>query len=270
MAFPGLAFPRLAAGSRAPSDPLFGYHGHRRWPAAGFRSLASTFPLFMKSDPCLEQLVRESAGGDRESFDRITRRFHARIQSLVRLRIGPSLRRRVDVDDVVQETFLRAFRAIDSVRWEGERAFQGWLCTIAERTCTDTLRQHVLAEKQSIEREVRLPTTPVPGESHAHQLLDLLSLTQTRPSGHLRREERLGRLERAMDSLPARHREVLLLSVVQRMPTQEVARRLEMTSQAVCMLRTRALRKLRDLFGETESLRLPDRRAFPDSGESSP
>ena len=43
------------------------------------------------------------------------------------------------------------------------------------------------------------------------------------------------------------------------MPTSEIAERFGMKSPAVCMLRSRALKKLRQAFGETESLHLPDR-----------
>ncbi len=220
----------------------------------------------METQSQLENLVQLSRKGDRGAFDKITRHFHARIESIVRLRIGQDLRRRIDVDDVVQETYMRAFKGISNFEWESEPQFRAWLCKIAERTCTDVVRQHVISQKQSIDKELQGGLGPK-SDGGQTNLLELLSLTQTRPSGYVRREERLTRLEQAMDSLSDRHKEVILLSVIQRISTQEVAERMDMSIQAVCMLRTRALRKLKDLFGETESLRLPDRRAFEGEGE---
>ena len=78
------------------------------------------------------------------------------------------------------------------------------------------------------------------------------------------------RSERAVRELPDHYREVIILSVVQRVPTQEVAARLAMTVPAVCMLRSRALRKLRDVFGNTDSLRLPNRAFRDDEARGDP
>ena len=63
-----------------------------------------------------------------------------------------------------------------------------------------------------------------------------------------------------LKTLSADHREVLLLSRIEGLSIQEVAERMDRSPDAVKKLLSRALNALRAAFGETESLRLPDKR----------
>jgi RNA polymerase sigma-70 factor (subfamily 1) len=195
--------------------------------------------------------------GDREAFDVLTGSHERRLLSLIRLRLGDAIRTRLDPEDVLQMVLLKAYQALPGLEWRGEAGFVAWLTTIAENVCTDSLREHCHAAKNSVWRERSLDRPVCDAESGV-RLIDLLSAGAPTPSRGLRREERLERLERALDQLTPQHREVLVLSVVRMMPTREVAEQLGLTSGAVCMLRTRAIGKLGELFGDTESLRLPD------------
>ncbi len=202
--------------------------------------------------------VERLRGGDREAFDVLAGPHQRRLLSLIRLRLGDAIRARLDPEDVLQVALLKAYQALPGLEWRGEAGFVAWLTTIAENVCADSLRVHRNAAKNSVLRERSLDGPVCDAESGA-RLADLLSGGAQTPSRGLRREERLERLERALDQLAPQHREVLVLSVVRRLPTREVAEQLGLTSGAVCMLRTRALGKLGELFGYTESLHLPDR-----------
>ena len=79
------------------------------------------------------------------------------------------------------------------------------------------------------------------------------------PSSDLRRNERFDRLENAIVSLSPEHREVVMLARIEGQPIKEIAARTGRTPAAVSMLLSRALRNLRGLFGDTESLSLPER-----------
>ena len=72
--------------------------------------------------------------------------------------------------------------------------------------------------------------------------------------------ERFDRLQEALDSLVPDQREVILLARIERVPMAEVAVRLRRSPGAVAQLLWRALKNLREQFGDTESLHLPDRR----------
>ena len=67
----------------------------------------------MESKDTVKILVEQAQQGDRASFEELTDRYGARLRKLVEFRLGDSLRRAVEVDDVLQESFLRALQTID-------------------------------------------------------------------------------------------------------------------------------------------------------------
>ena len=201
----------------------------------------------MKAETSTAQLVQLAKAGDREAFDRLVALFRPRLEAAVATRIGPGLRAKLEVEDVVQETILRALRSIESFEWRGDESFLRWLAGIAEHILRDQ------ADRERLRRAVALESD-VAGEG-------------TSPSVAARREERFSRLEQAIEVLPPEYREVILLARVEGLPVQKIAERLGMTPNAVSQRLWRALRKLRDEFGETESFHLPPRRLGGKSGQ---
>ncbi|MEM7233206.1 MAG: sigma-70 family RNA polymerase sigma factor [Planctomycetota bacterium] len=212
------------------------------------------------------ELASRAKEGDREAFSALVGQHRTRIEAIVRMRLDPRLRRRLDTEDVVQETLLKAFQALKKFEWRTEREFRSWLLSIAESVCSDTTRRHLVAGKKPIDREVFLD--PNADSRRAGTLVDLLAAPSPTPSRGLRRAERLDRLERALDTLSSHHREVIVLSILRKLSTNEIGRQLDMKPSAVCMLRSRALQKLRQVFGETDSFGLPSRRDFTDSSDN--
>ena len=92
-----------------------------------------------------EELVALSMGGDVESFNQLVLRWERPIYALAYRVIG----REEDARDVVQETFLRAFRGIGNFR--GQAKFSSWVYRIALNLCRDWIR-----------RERRAPILPAP------------------------------------------------------------------------------------------------------------
>jgi RNA polymerase sigma-70 factor (ECF subfamily) len=92
-----------------------------------------------------EELVALSVGGDAESFNQLVLRWERPIFALAYRVIG----REEEARDVVQETFLRAFRGIGKFR--GQAKFSSWVYRIALNLCRDWIR-----------RERRAPILPTP------------------------------------------------------------------------------------------------------------
>ena len=139
---------------------------------------------------------------------------------------------------LVQEALAWAFKSIHKLEWRGEEAFDRWLCSIAK---------HVLlkaAARENRQPELRLE----------HEVVG----NDPSPSKGLRREERFSRLERALRDLSDDHRQVIRLARIEGVPVKEIAERMGRTPDAVSQLLIRALRKLRESFGDTESLSLPE------------
>ncbi len=82
-----------------------------------------------------EELVARSMSGDAESFNQLVLRWERPIYALAYRVIG----RDEDARDVVQETFLRAFRALPG--FKGQAKFSSWLYRIALNLCRDWIRR---------------------------------------------------------------------------------------------------------------------------------
>src|ERR1700750_1416375 len=82
-----------------------------------------------------EELVARAMGGDLDSFNQLFIRWERPIYALASRVLG----REEDARDVCQETFLRAFRAING--FKGQAKFSSWLYRIALNLCRDWIRR---------------------------------------------------------------------------------------------------------------------------------
>ncbi|MDQ1359976.1 MAG: polymerase sigma-70 factor, subfamily [Acidimicrobiaceae bacterium] len=80
-------------------------------------------------------LVERCQGGDLDAFDSLYLHYHQRLLRFCVKR----LQERSESEDVVQETFARAWRALPT--FAGDRRFYPWLTVIAGNLCTDVLRR---------------------------------------------------------------------------------------------------------------------------------
>ena len=85
------------------------------------------------------------------------------------------------------------------------------------------------------------------------------------PSRAQRRDERFDRLESSLNSLSPEYRDVVRLARIEGLSIMAIAERLDRTPDSVRNLLLRAMKQLRQSFGDTESLGLPDR-AIEDKG----
>jgi RNA polymerase sigma factor (sigma-70 family) len=86
----------------------------------------------MTDDRTTEELARRASRGDRDAFEPLVAAFRPRVEAFVRSRLGPAVRQHLDVDDVLQETFAKAFEHIERLTWRDEDAFFSWLAGIAQ------------------------------------------------------------------------------------------------------------------------------------------
>jgi RNA polymerase sigma-70 factor, ECF subfamily len=95
-------------------------------------------------------LAAQAAMGDAVAFETLVLRYQPRMQKLVRLLAGGDW---PDAEDLTQETFIRAFRAIEQFR--GDSTFRTWLHRIA----LNVIWSH-RAQRRHAERLVALEPTP--------------------------------------------------------------------------------------------------------------
>ena len=87
-------------------------------------------------DPTEAELISAARNGNPASFEPLVAKYQARIFATARR----YARRESEVEDIVQEVFIKAFQKLDGFR--GEAPFEHWLMRLAVRTCYDFLRGH--------------------------------------------------------------------------------------------------------------------------------
>src|SRR4029077_17186385 len=82
------------------------------------------------------ELIAAVIKGDAASFEPLIQKYSPRVFATARRHA----RRESEVEDIVQEVWLKAFQKLSSFR--GEAPFEHWLMRMAVRTCFDFLRAH--------------------------------------------------------------------------------------------------------------------------------
>lgn len=117
------------------------------------------------------QLVRDAAAGDSRAFDELVRRHQRRMASVA----ATFVRNQQDIEDLVQETFIKAHRSID--RFDGRSKVTTWLGRICENTCIDHLRRRRLTLVELDEAiEPGNPAGPAGGTDDGNALFEVQDL----------------------------------------------------------------------------------------------
>ena len=169
-------------------------------------------------------LVARWKGGDERAATKLVAR-HANAIA----RFAASLGARDEIDEVVQDTFVRAFASLDGFR--GESAFRSWLFTIA---------RHLLQDRR---RSVRRR-----GEQVAVQEGD--ARTEFDALDGLVARETEGRLKAAMAKLTPTQREVFTLRVGEGMSYREIADAVGSTEGAARVHYHNAMRAIKEFVDE--------------------
>jgi RNA polymerase sigma-70 factor (subfamily 1) len=169
------------------------------------------------------------------------------LMAFIERQLGTGLRRKVEPDDVFQETSAEAVRALPTAEL-GDRDPFSWLCQIAERRIIDLHRRFFGAKKRDAAREVPLGSSGG-SDTHSAGLINLLVASLTTPSQAFSRNAREARLLEALDKLPEEQRTALRLRYIENLPSKQIAERLGKTDAAIRVMLTRSLKKLHELLG---------------------
>jgi RNA polymerase sigma-70 factor (ECF subfamily) len=170
------------------------------------------------------------------------------LNAFIERRLGTALRRKIEPDDVFQETSAEAVRSLPELDLSQRDVF-GWLCQVAERRIIDAHRRYIASQKRSAAREVPLQA---PTDTSRGGLVDLLVASMTTASQAFSRNEKELRLLGALDQLSPEQREVLRLRYVEGRPSKEIAEQIGKSDGAVRVMLTRSLAKLQQVLGIDE------------------
>ena len=175
-------------------------------------------------------------------------RYRAYLHLLAGMRLDRRLRGKLDASDVVQQTLLQAYRALDGFRGqtEGERA--AWLRQILARNLAHAVRD-LGRGKRDAARERSLEAAL---DEWSARLEAWLAAEQSSPSERADRNEQLLRLAAALAELPEEQREAVVLHYWQGLSLAEIGEQLGRTKGAVTGLLYRGLKRLRETIHEPE------------------
>jgi len=140
-------------------------------------------------EPTDAELIAAVLAGDSASFEALIVKYQPRVFATARR----YARRESEVEDIVQEVFIKAFQKLQGFR--GEAPFEHWLMRLAVRTCYDFLRGHQrnretafseLTEPETdwLERFVVQPDDDAENAEAARQLVDKI-LSRLSPPARL-------------------------------------------------------------------------------------
>ena len=178
------------------------------------------------------ELVRRVQRGDSAAFDLLVRKYQHRVAALISRYIHDWS----EVQDVAQETFIRAYRAIGNFR--GDAQFYTWLHRIA----VNTAKNHLVAHN-------RRPPTDDIDVSDAEQFDSGIRLRDTdTPERELMRQEIERTVMRVVDRLPVELREAITLREVDGLSYEEIAEAMDCSVGTVMSRLFYARKKLQVLL----------------------
>jgi len=183
-----------------------------------------------------EELVRRAQGGSEEAFSALVDRYAPVVYRLARgITGGPQ-----DAEDVVQETFLRAFRHLESFS-PSRATFKTWLLTIARNQSINVFgalkrRTVRFLSEFNLEEQATGPSgDPFSGgDSGGESLLAI--------------KQEFSRVEQALEQLPARQRTAMMLKAQEDMSYDQIAQVMNTSVSSVESLIFRGRKRLLEML----------------------
>lgn len=174
-----------------------------------------------------EKWVRRTLAGSEEAFAEIVKRYQRPVFSIiVRMVRDAGL-----AEDLTQETFIKAFRALKS--FDPKRKLSSWLFTIAHNTAIDHLRRKALQ------------TVPLEAESEGHDLLETLPAAGVdTPERAAMSRELAQAFERELRAMRPEYAEILVLRFQEGLAYEEIS---EVTGLPIGTVKTHLFRARRQL-----------------------
>lgn len=197
------------------------------------------------SENRIADLLAAARGGDDRQKEQLFEACRGYLQVVARAQVETWIQGKVDASDIVQQTMMEAHRDFERFSGKNKAEWLAWLKRILAHNAADFVRHYRGTAKRQERREVRLAPPadkssmagygdpPDPGESPSQQAM--------------RHDDEL-RLAVAMTELSPDHAEVIMLRNLQRLPFDQVAKRMGRTRPATQMLWMRAIKNLQKIM----------------------
>ncbi len=205
--------------------------------------------------PSISSLVPHLREDDFDSWQSLFDRFHTGMLSKARRLLKSSeLQMTIDPDDLIQETFKKAWLGFGSFRGENTAQLAKWLLTILK----NTFLNHCRSKPSFDQRASNLPDWEIlcdPGETPAETLDSL---------------EQEARLHACIAELSPDDQQLLSLKNFEGLTYREIADQLESTASTVCGMHSRAMHRLSKLIRSESYCLVIRKKLEPPASEEKP
>lgn len=196
-------------------------------------------------DDNTRNLVNRALEQDRDAIDMLFQRYRDRLRSALRKLIGPKYRvLMADSEDATQDAILSALRRLHQFEYRGEGSFLAWLLKGAEYEIIRRIRALETKKRSAEGGIVELDAAGV----------DMVPANEATPSQVHDETELAERIRVALQQLPDREREIIVLRRYLELSTDEICAEMGLpTEGAVRALLSRAQARLAGLLSRRES-----------------
>lgn len=199
-----------------------------------------------------KELQGSSKSSGRQHFDAsFLEPWHGELALLAETRMGPALQKRVDPQDVAQDSLVKALESWEKFRGNPEhsRELAGWLRQIVVNEVVNCYRYHS-SQGRDIKREMNLLSNP---DTSCQGVDAYIACLDSGPQESVLRRERAEKLNEALDALPEDERVAVVSRYFNKMKIKEITKLLSgidpgMTEKMASDRVFRGLKKLSEHF----------------------
>ncbi len=199
-------------------------------------------------DPNLAEKLEKMSAEERDAeakrlVSEMFKEHQSRLLRMIEVRLQPELRRRVDANDVLQESFMEAYRQLRLGVSAPKFSTLVWLRLIVGQQLVAIYRKYCMTQKRDIGREVSISEGKVQANPSATSIF--LVGTLTSPSVAARRYELTIKIRECLEKLSPTDREILSLRHFEQLSNRETAEELNLDPNVASVMYLRALKKFK-------------------------
>lgn len=207
-------------------------------------------PVMADNSTEISDLLDRAAAGDEQALNRLFDRYRDRLRRMVRLRLSPRVRSRLDESDVLQESFLEISKRLDEYLRDPRMPFSLWLRYMTGLKLTELHRHHLGTQMHDAGRELSLYRGAMPAASSVALAAQLLGKLTSPSQAAVKAEMRI-RLQETLNSMDEVDREVLALRHFEQLSNAETAEILGLPTSTTSDRHLNAVKRLRRILQQS-------------------
>ncbi|MFY9252572.1 MAG: sigma-70 family RNA polymerase sigma factor [Fuerstiella sp.] len=194
------------------------------------------------------ELVRELRSGDESALGKLFCAYRPRLLRMVNFRMDKRLKRRLDVDDILQETWMGIAQRLPHFLKQPEAAScYVWMRLVTAQVMMDIYRRHLGTKARDAGRDFSLDQFQN-RQATSESIANFFVARNTSPTQAAARTEATEQIRQVVAEMDPTDQEVLALRHYEELSNSEVAQVLEISTTAASTRYIRALKKLQEVM----------------------